>query len=259
LLLDADPANHTALRIALRIARGRADGSVVASGVRILRGLGIASAYETEDAITPAAERRREAEAHLEDARFERMRRVAREAAQEIAAALGTPGEPEPPPPDNPEAVFRASVFEAEGRLTARALLPLPTRELADLLTLLATLILDPEHVRGDGHLINALSGALSRRKRKRLSRIFEDDSVDEIRGLDFAAWRGEVRALAAWKVFLESGGDLRTALVALIRESPDAPDAALREGADLTALIRGNRTARAFLRRVVRDWIAQI
>ena len=187
------------------------------------------------------------------------MRRVAREAAREIAAALGTPGEPEPPPPDNPEAAFRASVIKAEGRLTAHALLPLPTRELADLLTLLATLILDPEHVRGDGHLINALTGALGRRRRKRLARILAEDDVDEIRTLDFAAWRGEVRALAAWEVFAESGSDLRTALVALIRESPDTPDAALREGADLTALVRGNRTARAFLRRVVRDWIAQI
>ncbi len=113
--------------------------------------------------------------------------------------------------------------------------------------------------MRGDGHLINALSGALGRRRRRRLSRILAPDSVDEIRALDFAAWRGEVRALAAWEVFCESGCDLRTALVALIRESPDAPDADLREGADLTALIRGNRTARAFLRRVVRDWIAQI
>ena len=195
----------------------------------------------------------------LDDARFERLRLVAREAAREIAAALDTPGEPEPPIPDDPEAAFRAAVVKAEGRLTAHALLPLPTRELADLLTLLATLILDPEHVRGDGHLINALSGALGRRRRKRLSRILADDSVDEIRALDFAAWRGEVRALAAWEVFGESGRDLRTALVALIRESPDTPDAALRGGADLTALIRGNHTARAFLRRVVRDWIAQV
>jgi tetratricopeptide (TPR) repeat protein len=259
LLLDADPTNATALRIALRIARGRTERPVVAAGVRILRALGIASAYETEDASAPTAEPRLRAEAQLDDARFERLRRVAQEAGREIAAALDTPGEPKPPPPDNPEAAFRASVFKAEGQLTAHALLPLPTRELADLLTLLATLILDPEHVRGDGHLINALSGALGRRRRRRLARILAEDDVDEIRTLDFAAWRGEVRALAAWEVFAESGSDLRTALVALIRESPDTPDAALRDGADLTALVRGNRTARAFLRRVVRDWIAQI
>ena len=259
LLLDADPTNGTALRIALRIARGRADGTAVATGIQILRALGIASAYETEEPTAPPAERPHRAEACLDDARFERLRRVAREAAREIAVALDTPGEPAPPVPDDPEAAFRARVVKAEGRLTAHALLPLPTRELAELLTLLATLILDPEHVRGDGHLINALSGALSRRRRKRLSRILTPDSVDEIRALDFAAWRGEVRALAAWEVYRESASELRTALVALIRERPDAPDADLRQGADLTALVRGNRTARAFLRRVVRDWIAQI
>jgi hypothetical protein len=94
---------------------------------------------------------------------------------------------------------------------------------------------------------------------RRRLSRILSDDSVEDIRALDFAAWRSEVRALAAWEVFSGPGCDLRTALVALVRESPDAPDAALREGADLTALIRGDGTARALLRRVVCDWIAQI
>jgi tetratricopeptide (TPR) repeat protein len=57
LLLDADPTNSAALRVALRIARGRADAAVVASGVGILRALGIASAYETEDAPDAPPER----------------------------------------------------------------------------------------------------------------------------------------------------------------------------------------------------------
>jgi tetratricopeptide (TPR) repeat protein len=259
LLLDADPTDAAVLRVALRIARGREDEAAIAQGVHILRALGVASAYETESSDAAAVPPRKRSEATLDDPLQERLRHLAQEAAREIATALETPGEPEPPSSDDPEAAFRAAALMVEGQLTAPALLPLPTREVADLLVLIATLVLDPEQVRGDGRRLNALSSALGRRRRRRLTRILEGTSLDAIRSIDFDVWRSEVRALASWQALRESNQELRTALVALVRESPEAPDADLREGADLTALVRGDPTARALLRRVVSEWIGPI
>ena len=111
----------------------------------------------------------------------------------------------------------------------------------------------------GDGRRVNALSGALGRRRRRRLTRILEGETLDAILAIDFAAWRSEVRALASWEALRESDCGPRTALVSLVRENSDAPDADLREGADLTALVRGHPVARALLRRIVCEWLSQI
>jgi hypothetical protein len=259
LLLDADPTDASVLRVALRIARGRENTDAVAAGTEILHALGIASAYETEHADAPASPPRDRTELVLDDALHERMRRVAQEAAREIATALESPGGSEPSAPDDPVAAFRAAALRVEGRLTAPALLPLPTREVAELLQLVATLILDPEQVHGDGRRVNALSGALGRRRRRRLTRILEGETLDAILAIDFATWRSEVRALASWEALRESDCGPRTALISLVRENSDAPDADLREGADLTALVRGHPVARALLRRIVCEWLSQI
>jgi tetratricopeptide (TPR) repeat protein len=259
MLIDVEPTDTNVLRVALRVARSRARPDAVASGLYLLRALGVASAFESDDHAMPAAAPPRSQPVTLDDPSFEKLRRLAEAASREIATALETPGEPEAPTSDAPEAAFRAAVLIAEGRLTAPALLPLPTREVAEILLLLATLLLDPEQIRGDGRRINALSGAINRRRRRKLTHILEGTSLEALRALDFSAWRSEVRALAAWQTLGGSVSDLRTALVALARERADVPDADLRAGADLTALVRGDATSRALLRRVARDWLAQI
>ena len=259
LLLHEDPANAAVLRVALRIARSRGKEAAVANGVHVLQALGIASAYETEEVGQLQPDWSSASDSTLADPLFERLRCVAREASREIATALGTPGDPEPAATDDPEVAFRTAALQAEGRLTAPALLPLPTREVGDVLELLATLILDPEQLRGEGRQINALTAALGRRRRKKLARILDGDTVDEIRSVDFEVWRSKVRALAAREALREPGHDLRIALVALVRENPNTPDVDLRERADISALVRGNATACGLLRYVVLDWVAQI
>jgi tetratricopeptide (TPR) repeat protein len=51
-LLDADPTDVSALRVALRLARNNPAGAGVAVGIEVLRALGLASAYEREEALT---------------------------------------------------------------------------------------------------------------------------------------------------------------------------------------------------------------
>lgn len=258
-LLDADPTDVGSLRVALRIARGRENAAAVAEGVRILRALGVASAYERDEGEAPNRPADA-AEGVLEDPRFEKMRLVTRAVARQLGEALEAPGDRrgDPPPPDT-EAGFRAEALAAEGRLTAPALLPLPPREVGEVLTLLATLALDPEQVHGDGRLVNALSTALGRRPRRKLRRLLEGESLEALRAIDFERWRVEVRALAAAEVLRTGRAPLRTALVALVRESADAPDADLRDGADLTTRVAADPVARALLRRLLRGWLERI
>jgi tetratricopeptide (TPR) repeat protein len=258
LLFEDDPADATSLRVALRIARGRGDPHAIATGTTILQALGAASPYETVDIPDGATAPSGAVEPRLELPLHETLRQVAMEAAGEIGEALEAPGAVPQTPLESgdPEAAFRAAVLDAEGRLSAPALLPLPTRELGEVLTLVATLILDPDRVHGDGRLVNALSSALRRRLRRRLKRALEGVSLAAVREVDFEAWRADLRGLAAATVLRETGCDLRTAFVTLVRDAGEA-ELDLRESADLSAVVAGCPTARGLLRRVVREWLA--
>ena len=106
---------------------------------------------------------------------------------------------------------------------------------------------------------MNALSGALGRRLRRRLKRSLEGVELSAIREIDFEAWRTDLRALAAATALRETGCDLRTALAALLRDSADAAEADLRESADLSAVVTACPPALGLLRRVVRDWLSSV
>ena len=150
-------------------------------------------------------------------------------------------------------------MLSAEGRLTAPALLPRTTREIAEILSMVVRLAVDPDSVHGDGRRVNALAAALRRRERRRLRRWVGDTPAKELCEVDFELWRTEVRALAAAIAVGEEGHDLRTALVALLREHDAALDARLRESADLAPLVAASPIACALLRRIVREWVDRI
>jgi hypothetical protein len=181
------------------------------------------------------------------------------ESASELATALDTPDPGVGDTPDDPIAAFHAEALAAEGRLTAPALLPVATRELSDLVALIATLALDLERARGDGHIVNAVSSALKRRLLRRLRRHLNDDSMDEIDQIDFEDWRGEVRALAAAIAVDETGIDLRTALIALARNASEHHAEEISEYADLTAWVAERPAANALLRQAIRSWLRQL
>jgi len=132
---------------------------------------------------------------------------------------------------------------------------------LRETITLVAALALEPEQVHGDGQLVNALSGAIRRRTRKRLARELRDVSLADVAAFDYGAWRRDVQALAALDAVGSSRCDLRTALVALVEadSSHRIGDAPAPAPADWQALVEADPRARALLRRVVRDWLASI
>ena len=65
--------------------------------------------------------------------------------------------------------------------------------------------------------------------------------------GIDFAAWRNEIRALASIEALDETAADPRSALVALMSEDVERAPGEIGEGADLTALLPASPRALAF------------
>jgi hypothetical protein len=181
------------------------------------------------------------------------------ESASELAAALDTPDPEVGDTPADPIAAFHAEALTAEGRLTAPALLPLTTRELGDLVALIAALALDLERTRGDGHIVNAVSTAIKRRLRRRLRRHLDHHSMDEVDQIDFEDWRGEVRALAAAIAVDETAIDLRAAFIAFARDASEHRAEEISENADLTAWVTERPKANALLRQVIRSWLRQL
>jgi len=194
----------------------------------------------------------------LSDPVAEQVRRMAQAATKELAEALDGSASSDVEPPEDADATtaFRSAALAAEGRLTAPALVPLSDGEVREVLSIVAALVLDPEKVRGDGHRVNALSSALGRRCRRRLRRTLAGVSLDAVTAIDFAAWRNDVRALATALALDEIGGDLRTALVALICASSDCSPSDLPPNADLKPLVAGCPEAAALLRHTLRLWL---
>ncbi len=256
-VLDRDPTHAAALRAALRVAASRPRPRGADDGLAILRALGIASASELAAAPAALSGPIAGGGAGLDDPLHEQLRLVAEHAAREIGDALGPSG-PASAPCADPLAAFRAAAFAAEGRLCAPALLALPTRELREVLLLVATLALDVGDLRVSGRHVNALTNALGRRTRRGLRRLLEGASLDALAAVDFAAWRSELRALAAAVALGESGAGLRTALVALAVETSEGA-AQLPASADLSAQVAGSPEARSLLRRAIRSWLARL
>jgi hypothetical protein len=150
-------------------------------------------------------------------------------------------------------------MLRCEGRLAAPALVPLATREVAEVLDLVVCLTVDPDTVRGDGRLVNALSSSLGRRLRRRLRKLIGNASVESLRELDFEAWRVELRAIAAGLAIDDTGCSLRTALLSLAREEAEDLDAELREQANLAPRVAASPVALALLRCLVATWLGRI
>jgi hypothetical protein len=105
---------------------------------------------------------------------------------------------------------------------------------------------------------VNALTAALGRRARRGLRRLLEGVPPGALAALDVAAWRSELRALAAAVALGESGAELRTALVVLAAETNEGA-ALLPAGADLSPQVAASPEARSLLRRAIRAWLARL
>jgi hypothetical protein len=102
---------------------------------------------------------------------------------------------------------------------------------------------------------VNALARELGRRARRRAQRELDGLDPSEIAEIDFEAWRRELRTLAHTEALDALGGDLRSALVALLEGVGGAAPEPGPE-AELTAAVAGSPAAAALLRRVVLAWL---
>jgi hypothetical protein len=105
----------------MRIARERVNVTAIAGGLEILRALGIASPHEREKE-SPDAPPTFAGDRELADPLWEKLRRIANEAAHEIATALEASESSSVTPSEDPVSAFRAAALAAEGQLTAPAL-----------------------------------------------------------------------------------------------------------------------------------------
>jgi tetratricopeptide (TPR) repeat protein len=258
IVLSARPTHANCLRVALRVARGREDAVQVATGALIQRDLGVASSYETEEDVSDAAPFVTE-EPRLEDARFELLRRIAVEASAEIATALGDGATvPESESSQDDVVAFRSRVLALQGELSAPSLLTRSGSDVGEVLALVVDLVLEPSQVNGDGALVNGLSAALGRRRRRKLRRVLGDDATpDDFAAIDWDAWQVEMRALAAAEALRRDDASLRTALIALTGETDENAD--LRGEAHLAPHVEADPIARAFLARIVGDWLGRL
>jgi hypothetical protein len=238
------------LRALVRLARDR-NAAAESTGLTILRALGAASPDERERAsavvaLAPAS--------GLEDPRFECGRQILRSAAAEIAEALQASPAGVEPPTEDPVVRFRARLLACEAELAAPGLSHLATEEVARLVGLVGQLAGEAELPDSTDPLANALAAALGRRGRRRAKRVLEECGMapEAVASIDFAAWRVELRALAASEALRRSAETLRTALLALLADDPlgrPGPEA------DLGPLVERSPEARALLRRIVLGW----
>ncbi len=253
-LLDSDPTHRASLRTLLDIARDQCRDTALTNGLTILRALGIASEREREEAPMTLS-LRVASERQLPDRVSEALRRLAHGAAREIRQALDATENPKLPSPDD----FTTSVLAAEASLTAPALLPLSDEKLGEVLQVLATLVLEPAEVHGDGALVNSFSAALGWRSRRRLRRTLAGHSLEALCAVDISTWRMQVRTLAQAVALDDGGGDLRAALEGLVREAADGSIRDLGPSTDLTDLVSGTPAADCLLRRTLHAWMESL
>jgi tetratricopeptide (TPR) repeat protein len=256
-LLDANPTDSESLRALVGIAREQERDIAHGVGLYLLRALGIASPAQQEESPTclvlPLAE-----DPKLANPTHEALRKLSVEASAEIAEALNATESPELSTASDGDS-FAAATLAAEASLTAPALLPLGDAELGEALSVIATLVLEPKEVHGDGALVNAFSGPVGWRNRRRFKRSLAGATSMSLAQVDYSEWRQEVRTLAHAMAVDESGGDLRAAFESLVCEGPDGAEREITPTTDLTALVEGTPPARRLLRRVLDVWLESL
>ncbi|MCP5058836.1 MAG: hypothetical protein GY937_19215 [bacterium] len=255
-LLERDPVRLASLRGLLRIARGREQEKATAIGLALLRALGCATPEERVEA--PARMPSSPDGAFLQNPTFETLRQLAIEAADEIGEALGVGAAGDGPPPTpgaDPVTRLRSALIEAEGELSAPALVPLSNQETGQALGLAAALILEVESVQGDGHLVNELSRTLGRRTRRRLRKSLGQLTPEALAEMDWNAWRMQLRVEAAGVALERVDGELRSAFLAWLETEDGAASETLPPESDLRDRVTAEPHAELFLRHLIDIW----
>jgi tetratricopeptide (TPR) repeat protein len=255
-LLALDPARSRSIRALARIAERRGDDPGRDAGLALLCALGAASPAES-DQVDGGFPIRLADIPTLSDDVGESVRRLVQETGREIADALGQPAERETPEGRSEEEIaFRVALQEEEDQLGAPGLAGLSDEELGRMLVRVAAAVLAPRSAPADDALGSALERKLGLWSRRRLRRVLDGVSLEAVEAIDPARWRAELAELAAEAALDRTGGDLRTALLALAL-ADDEPLPA--ESADLSDLVRRSDPARTLLHQATAAWCERL
>jgi tetratricopeptide (TPR) repeat protein len=257
-LLQDDPTQATSLRGLLKIVSGRGDTEAAGPGLAVLRAMGAASPSERDEApgclptavvVTPA----------LADPAEELARRLIQHASEALDQVLQTPSGDDP---SGTAEGFVARRDHALRELSAAGLERFSDEELGDLIAILAAFAMgDGEdvhmsHGQLDPSVAEGIDRALGRWTRRKMRRVLDGGSPEQIQMIDPGHFRRALRGLAA-SVAVDLGhGDLREALVALSIDR-DAP--APSDTDDLTNPVSACEDACELLRYVTTSWCAQL
>lgn len=259
-LLEEQPTRSPSFRALCEIAQGRGQDDSSRFGLAVLRAIGTASPDERREApdLLPRAI---VATPSLEDPIGELARRALQQAGEVLDQVLAGPDGDSGGTRESTE--FAARMREAQRDVSAIGLERFSDEELGDLVCTLAAFSLgdEAEEPANDGHLDSRLVGtldrALGRWTRRKIRRCLDGTSLDQLRAIDFGAWRVAVGGLAAAVAVDASQGDLRAAFVTLCQDGDDPASAGETE--DWTARIQGEPVADELLRRVAASWCTEL
>ena len=250
-ILESAPTTAGSLRAIGQIAKRRGQSETEEGAFSVLRALGLASPGELTTApdglrvpIHPGPP--------MSDPDAERLRRIAHQLREELTGVLSEATEKMNPVGEDPdvcEAMEQIAAIEDE--LCAPHVARLEADDRKDLFTEIAALFLDPGGNGGESRYRDALDQSIGRWTRRKLRRVVEETSLDEIESFDHEAWGHELQAIAAAQAIDRNGGDLRSVLRALLAlEAKDGPPQFTKD-AELATHASASEPARRLLSRI--------
>lgn len=231
-ILEATPQRLRSIEALVAIADSRGDAQAANAGRAILDALGKEALDRWprfEISVTARS---------LCNPVWEAARRLASTLAPELAKALRASPRLDATEVDEGPAGFRLAAVAAEARLAAAALVPLDDVAVLEVLRAASTLAEERALVSGNAGLVNELADVLGRKARRRAREALGGVSADEIAEIDPRGWRAAIRGLAHAAALDATGGDLRSALRALVEDdTAEGREAATGEGALVTRI----------------------
>ncbi|MBW2712491.1 MAG: tetratricopeptide repeat protein, partial [Deltaproteobacteria bacterium] len=260
-ILLENPSRVASLHAVMKVLRQRKKRTGEEDGAALLGALGVAPpSQQDKDEKPPAFSIRISGKTELSDPLWETARKVLHATKEEIAQALKVrnQGTESFENESEPQARFRVAALNAEGELTAPALVPVSNTEVMTILRLICDFALGSEQVEGDGALVNAFAANLSRRAQRRVKRILGATTIEDIETIDISLWRREVRDLANACALDSTEGDLWSALRVLVRDNHPDGDRLDLTG-NIQELVQGTATANALQTRAIHAWLDSI
>ena len=249
-ILEASPTTASSLRALSQLAGERGVTEVVEGASVVLTTLGLASPEEAAGSQTKLRIAIHPGPPMANDA-DERLRRIAHQVSEELTTVIAPLALERPTSSDSEVDDALRQIAAIEDDLSAPGLSRLSAEDRSAVFSSLAALFLDPGGNGADDRFRAPLEEALGRWTRRKVRRIVEETSEEEISSIDHQAWGEALRAIAAAQVVDRTGGELQSVLRALIILDAEDEQSLALEGAEIATLAASSDAARRLLARI--------